>query len=214
MARLILRGGLSGLVGSLLYLIGHALNERLRLGYVPYGGAMELMALPYVAAAGIVCGSLIGFLLWAIANKLDLQLPGYLRAIVGVLFLLFSWVALYLYWGPSETRLIPRPLINQFIEGALGLTLFGALPGVAARPMLLHQDTAESAKCRLLPHRRLQLACALLTLVVALFLTALVLRVHGHAPPGIKDQFGFGEEMILSTCVFRYSCFASLHWFL
>ena len=56
---LIFRGALGGLLGGLIFLIGNVLNDKFRMGYVRYGGAFQIMALPYFLIAGIILGSII-----------------------------------------------------------------------------------------------------------------------------------------------------------
>ncbi|HEY2974101.1 MAG TPA: hypothetical protein VGJ48_16415, partial [Pyrinomonadaceae bacterium] len=59
-SRLIFRGALGGVVGGPLFLIGLTLHDILRLGYTPYGGILQIMALPYLLGLGLVLGSIIG----------------------------------------------------------------------------------------------------------------------------------------------------------
>jgi hypothetical protein len=81
LSRFVFRGALGGLIGGPLFLIGLTLHDFYRLGYTPYNGALQIMALPYMLVVGLVLGSLTGcisleqcleqvlFLLWLVLFK-------------------------------------------------------------------------------------------------------------------------------------------------
>jgi len=61
-SKLIFRGALGGLIGGPLFLIGLTLHDIFRLGYTPYGGFLQIMALPFMLVGGLILGSIIGCL--------------------------------------------------------------------------------------------------------------------------------------------------------
>jgi hypothetical protein len=132
-SRLIFRGALGGVVGGPLFLIGLTLHDILRLGYTPYGGILQIMALPYLLGLGLVLGSIIGCMVWALAGKAKIHLSAIVRAILGAgfVFLLFGLIHLI-----SEERrgVYPGTLMEQLINGAMFVTALGALPAILARP--------------------------------------------------------------------------------
>jgi hypothetical protein len=120
-SRLIFRGALGGLVRGPLFLIGLTLHDIFRLGYTPYGGALQIMALPYVLVVGLVLGSIIGCMVWALAGKAKIPLPAIARAILGAgfVFLLFGLIHLI----SEETRgVYPPTPMEQLINGAMFVT--------------------------------------------------------------------------------------------
>ena len=56
LSKFVFRGALGGLIGGPLFLIGLTLHDFYRLGYTPYSGALQIMALPYMLVVGLVLG--------------------------------------------------------------------------------------------------------------------------------------------------------------
>jgi hypothetical protein len=54
------RGALGGALGAPIFLIGMALYEKLRIGYVVYAGALEIGALPIFLVIGAALGATVG----------------------------------------------------------------------------------------------------------------------------------------------------------
>src|SRR5690349_18368279 len=71
-----------GALGGLLFLLGFALSEKLRLGYVPYGGALELVAVPVFLLVGAVYGLVIAIIFLVLALK-AIYPSRLVRAIIG-----------------------------------------------------------------------------------------------------------------------------------
>src|SRR5688572_30596103 len=132
-SRLIIRGALGGLVGGPLFLIGNALHDKLRMGFIPYGGALQIIALPQFLILGIVLGSVVGCMVWALACKAKIHLSTIDRAILGAgfVFLLVFFIQLI-----SEERkgVYPPTRMEQLINGAMFVMALGALPAILARP--------------------------------------------------------------------------------
>src|SRR5215470_18820972 len=85
--RMIWRGALGGLVGAPFASVALMLQEYFRLGYVPYSGVLEIMALPFFGVIGLVLGLVIGIVLWLLVSWLGAARFNFLvRAIVGAIF--------------------------------------------------------------------------------------------------------------------------------
>lgn len=134
--RLILRGALGGLLGGFVFLVGDALHDQLRMGYMPYGGAFQIMALPYFLVAGSILGSIIACIIWAISHKRGINLSAIPRAMIGASFIFLLMILLYLISliSSEQGTLIPPTPMEQFINRIMYVTFFGALPGIFARP--------------------------------------------------------------------------------
>jgi hypothetical protein len=131
--RLIFRGALGGLIGGPLFLIGLTLHDIFRLGYTPYGGFLQIMALPFMLVGGLISGSIIGCLVWIIECKPEIHLPMIVRAILGAsfVFILFSAISVLMEdnkWHPAPSGL------ESFVNGVMFLTTLGVLPAILTRP--------------------------------------------------------------------------------
>jgi hypothetical protein len=133
---LMFRGALGGLLGGFIFLIGNVLNDKFRMGYVRYGGALQFLALPYFLLAGIIVGSIIACIIWAISAKWGINLSAIPRAMIGASFIFLLVIFLYLIsviQGEHNTLIPPTPM-EEFIDRIMYITFFGALPGIFARP--------------------------------------------------------------------------------
>lgn len=198
------RGALAGLIGGLLYLIGDIFNELLRLGRVPYGGAMQIMAIPFVAVAGVICGVIVGFTIWVLAEKLGIDLPTPVRATIGVLFIVFILTVSYLVWGDPYVGLNTPPLINQFFGTTLGVMLFGALPGVAVRPAQTFRRAEATSEFHLRNARKLEAASGLMTFAVAGCLSKVVYNLNWDVLQKPQRDFRADEELLLVAVFFLF----------
>lgn len=68
--RLIWRGALGGALGAPIFLVATALYEKRTTGYVAYGGALQIQALPAFLLFRAVVGAAIGGIILAVATKL------------------------------------------------------------------------------------------------------------------------------------------------
>ena len=140
-ARLIWRGALGGALGAPVFLTGLALHEKFRIGHVLYGGALEVVALPYFLLVGAVFGAVIGGIIWASVRIMGTaRLPTIIRAIFGALFTLILFVVLQMLRGGTN-RGMPTPPMEAMINLLLFIVSFGALPGIAARPRIFEDET-------------------------------------------------------------------------
>lgn len=197
-----MQGALSGLIGGLLYLVGDIFNELLRLGYVPYGGALQVMAIPFAIVSGAICGVVIGFVIWLLTAKFGFELPLAVRATIGVLFIVFILTMSYLLWGDPYVGYNTPPLINQFLGTTLGVLLFGALPGIIARPDKPFGAAEETSEFNFRNARKLEVASGLMTLAVAGCLATVVYNLNWDLlQKGIKD-FRSREEFLLVAILF------------
>lgn len=139
--RLIWRGALGGALGAPLFLIGLAVHDKLRLGHVPYGGALELIALPTFLLIGAIFGASIGGIIWVVAAKLRGKIPAIIRAIIGAAFTLLVVAAFQLLRTDNNSGLIPPTIGEVLVNLVMYVACFGALPGIAARPRILEVET-------------------------------------------------------------------------
>ena len=147
-ARLIWRGALGGALGAPFFLIGFALHEKLRIGYVPYGGGLQLIALPTFLLAGTVFGTLIGGIIWVVVAKVRSgNLPAIVRAIIGSSFILFV-LGVFQLRSEVNSGLVPPTPIEVLVNVLLYIGSFGALPGIAARPIGPKQERKIPRKQR------------------------------------------------------------------
>ncbi len=117
-SRFLLRGILGGLIGAPLFLVGDAIHNKLRMGYVPYGGAFQLMAVPYFLIAGVVLGAIIGCIVWALQVKARIKLSRIESCLVGVSFIFLLMILLYVISliNAEQETLIPPTAMEQFID--------------------------------------------------------------------------------------------------
>jgi hypothetical protein len=170
MSRFIFRGGLGGLIGTPLFLIGQMLHDKLRMGYVPYGGAFQIMAAPYVVIIGIILGSLVGCLMWLLRAKAGIDLSTVVRAITGAGFILFLSALREIIAGEDDSGLIPPTPLELLINEAMFLTFFGSLPGILASPA----GSESLYPAKLSKWRNCELNYGLATSLVAICLFVLV----------------------------------------
>lgn len=190
------------MIGGLLYLIGDIFNELLRLGYVPYGGALQIMGIPYVAVAGVICGVIVGLIIWSLAEKFGFELPAVIRATIGVLVIVFVSTLFYLVWGDPNIQLNTPPLINQFFGVTLRVLCFGALPGIAASPARPSRNAEEISEFKLRNLRKLEAASGLMTFGVAGCLSAVVYRLNWETLPKPEIDFRSDQELLLVAFFF------------
>lgn len=198
------RGALSGVVGGLLFLIGDIFNELLRLGYVPYSGALQVGAIPSVAVAGVICGVILGFIVWLLAERFGFELRTPVRAIIGVLFIVSILTVSYLGWGDPYVGFNTPPLINQFLNTTLGVMLFGALPAVVARPAQPFRSSEVTSAFNVWNVRKLEMASGLMTLAVAGCLSAVVYNLNWDLLHQGGREFRANQELLLVAIFFLF----------
>lgn len=132
-SRLIFRGALGGLIGGPLFLIGLTLHDIFRRDTTPYGGFLQIMALPYMLVGGLILGSIIGCMVWIIEYKAEIHLPMIVRAILGasLVFVLFSVIHVL---REANKWHAPPSRMESFVNGVMFLTTLGALPAILTRP--------------------------------------------------------------------------------
>lgn len=130
---LIFRGALGGLIGGPLFLIGLTLHDIFRLGYTPYGGFLQVMALPYMLVGGLILGSIIGCMVWLIECKAEIHLPLILRAILGATFVFILFGVIRVLREDNKWHAAPGRM-ESFVNGVMFLTTLGALPAILTRP--------------------------------------------------------------------------------
>jgi hypothetical protein len=133
-SRFVLRGVLGGVAGGLIFLIGDSLHDKLRMGYVPYGGAYQVMALPYFVILGIVIGAIIGCIVWALIIKANINLSAIQSFLVGASFIVLLGMLFYLFGNDENNGLIPPTQMEELVTGLMYVTFLGALPGLLAYP--------------------------------------------------------------------------------
>jgi hypothetical protein len=135
------RGALGGALGAPIFLIGMALYEKLRIGYVVYGGALEIGALPIFLVVGAALGATIGVIIWGgVATLGRAKFPAIIRAIIGASFILIFLGVTHLLSSEANSGLIP-PTMEALVNVLLYVASFGVLPGLAARPRILKDET-------------------------------------------------------------------------
>ena len=132
-AALLWRGALAGALGGPLCLLGVALVEKLRLGYVSYGGVLEILAVPTFLLVGAVYGTVVALVLWILALR-DVYPPAFVRAILGASIPFLFVTILNVARSGQNTGLYPPTPMEAFANAVIYCTAFGALPGLAARP--------------------------------------------------------------------------------
>ena len=152
---LIWRGALGGALGAPLLLIGIALHDKFRMGYIPYGGGLEIIALPTFLVVGAVFGAVIGGIIWVFVRMIGTaKLPAIIRAIIGASFTLIVLGLLQMLRSEVNSGLIPPTPMEAVINVLMYIVSFGALPGIAARPGILEDET------RTLPQRHRTKPCS------------------------------------------------------
>jgi hypothetical protein len=152
---LIWRGALGGVLGAPLFLIGLALHDKLRMGYIPYGGGLEILALPTFLLVGAVFGAAVGGIIWVFVRLIGpARLPAIIRAIIGASFILIGLGLLQMLRSEVNSGVIPPTPMEAAINVLMYIVSFGALPGIAARPGILEDGT------RSLPQRRRTKPCS------------------------------------------------------
>jgi uncharacterized membrane protein YeaQ/YmgE (transglycosylase-associated protein family) len=131
--KLLGRGALGGIMGAPFFLLVSALNDQLRLGYIPYSGGLQIMALPYFLLIGATLGALIGGIIWGLAVKIKANLPAIIRATIGACFILILYGVLRLTTGKESVGLTPPSFIESLIDILFLIISFGVLPGLMAR---------------------------------------------------------------------------------
>jgi hypothetical protein len=130
---LLWRGALAGALGGPLCLLGVALVEKLRLGYVSYGGALEILAIPTFLLVGAVYGTVVALILWILTLR-NVYPPAVIRAMLGALVPLLFVTILNVARSGENTGITPPTLMEAAANAVIYCTAFGALPGLAARP--------------------------------------------------------------------------------
>ena len=130
------RGAVGGALGAPILLVGLILRDKLVMGHVPYGGALELIGLPAFLLFGAIVGTLIGAIFWVLVAKTGIKLPAIIRAVMGICFvLLVRWFLIALK-DDTTGGLVPPSPTEAVTNMMLYVGSFGALPGVMARPRI------------------------------------------------------------------------------
>src|SRR5437870_9416509 len=132
-AALFWRGALAGALGGPLCLLGIALVQKLKLGYIPYGGMLEIAAVPTFLLVGAVYGGVVALVLWILALK-NVYPRAIIRAILGASIPFLFVTILNMARSGQNTGLYPPTPMEAFANALVYITSFGALPGIAARP--------------------------------------------------------------------------------
>jgi hypothetical protein len=127
----VFRSVFAGALGGPLCLLGVALLDKLRLGYVPYGGGLEIVAVPTFLLVGGVFGTVIAVIFSMLAAK-GIYPSGVVRAIIGSAIPLAFVTFTNLVLSGKNTGVSPPTLIEAIANVLLYIGCFGALPGVAA----------------------------------------------------------------------------------
>ena len=122
---------MGGLIGGPVFLLGLTLHDILRLGYTPYSGVLQLMALPLMLVIGLVSGSIIGCTAWVIQSKFRIQLPMLVRAILGAAFVFLSVTVIQQLFGKDQGYKTPIDA-EWIVNAVMFVTALGALPAVLA----------------------------------------------------------------------------------
>ena len=126
----LVRGAVAGALGGPLLLAGVALSEKLRLGYVIYGGGLEIAALPYSVLFGAVFGSVVASIFWLLARK-AIYPTWVVRAIIGAAIPLVFITFVNSFRNGVSSGLNPPTLIEAITNVVLYVVCFGTLPGIA-----------------------------------------------------------------------------------
>ncbi len=127
----VFRGAVVGALGGPLLLLGLFLSDKLRLGYVPYGGLLEIAAVPTFLLVGAVFGLVVAIIFWILARK-AIYPSSVVRAIIGSAIPL-SFVIVSNLARSGENTSVIRATAGEAITNVLLYTVcFGTLPGVAA----------------------------------------------------------------------------------
>jgi len=139
LSRFVFRGALGGLIGGPLFLIGLTLHDFYRLGYTPYSGALQIMALPYMLVVGVALGSLTGCIVWISECKAKVHLPMIFRAMLGAGFV-FTLVSLIQMLMVDHKWHAPSDHLESLINGIVFVTTLGSLPAIIALPRTANPD--------------------------------------------------------------------------
>ena len=140
---LLWRGAWGGILGAPLASIGLMIQEYTRLGYVPYSGYLEIIAIPIFAVVGLVLGAITGFILWLLVLWLGpAKLHFLVRAIVGAIFVLWVLLVSMPFLREGNNGFTPPTRMELFVRIVIYTTAFGILPAIFARPRI---DVEEPA---------------------------------------------------------------------
>jgi len=131
---LIWRGALGGVLGAPVFLVAFVLYEKRTTGYVAYGGALQVLALPMFLLFGASAGAAIGGLILLVVTKLGrTRLPAIIRAIIGVSVILVI-AGVFQVLKKDRSYLVPLTSSETIAYMLMWVISFGALPGIAAWP--------------------------------------------------------------------------------
>ena len=125
------RGAVVGALGGPLLLLGSVLSDKLRLGYVRYGGLLEIAAIPTFLLVGAVFGLVIATIFWVLARKV-IYPSTVVRAIIGSAIPLTAVTVPNLLRSSENTGVYPPTPIEAITNVLLFTICFGTLPGIAA----------------------------------------------------------------------------------
>ena len=129
---MIWRGAVGGALGAPILLGGSMLRDQLEKGYVPYGGALEVIGLPLFVFFGAMVGTLIGSIFWLLHLKTGIKLPAVIRAVIGICVVLLVHGILNAIKTEATSGLNPPSRIEALTNMMLYVGSFGALPGLMA----------------------------------------------------------------------------------
>lgn len=127
----VFRGAVVGALGGPLLLLSSVLSDKLRLGYVRYGGLLEIAAVPTFLLVGAVYGSVVAIIFWILARK-AIYPSSVVRAIIGSAIPLTVVTVPNLWRSGENTGVYPPTPIEAITNVLLYTVCFGALPGIAA----------------------------------------------------------------------------------
>jgi hypothetical protein len=131
---LIWRGALGGVLGAPIFLAAFVIHEKRTTGYVAYGGALQIQALPMFLLFGASVGAAIGGIILLAVTKLGrTKLPAIIRAMIGVSFMLVV-VGILQVIQKDRSYLVPLTPSETVAYMLMWVISFGALPGIAAWP--------------------------------------------------------------------------------
>ena len=112
-------------------MFGLVLSDKLRLGYVPYGGALELVAVPVFLLVGAVYGLVVAIIFLVLALK-AIYPSRVVRAIIGSVIPFVFVTVTNLVRSGENTGVYPPTPTEAVTNVVLYVVCFGALPGIAA----------------------------------------------------------------------------------
>ena len=131
--RLLWRGALGGILAAPLFLIGLALNDKFRLGYIRYSGVLQIAAIPYFVPIGAALGAIIGGIIWLIAIKGRANMPAIIRGLIGAVSILLLFGVIRLMRVEETNGFIAPTPTEALVNNTLFILFFGVLPGIMAR---------------------------------------------------------------------------------